>query len=246
MAVVLCQGLGKLRRGAVGRVCSMNLPESACTLAGGERHSLRVSFPKRDQILPSAENGGAMAPHEAPSWEENRAQAGAPFASETLHEAIQGTLVFALANAGALVKLLFTACQCDVQFRQSLVRHEEHERHDGEAWRCRVVLQVAYLLFVEQQLAVAACSMVVVGTLRILRDIHVLDPHLSVVDEAESVYERGLSLADALDFRARQRDACGVGVDDFVVEGGASVLDAYALRFVFSAFLFGHSFSKSL
>jgi len=68
---------------------------------------------------------------------------------------------------------------------------------------------------------------VVVGTLLIVCDVHVLDPHLAADDVAVCVHEACLALADALYLGAGEDEACRVIVHEEVVELGALVLDVY-------------------
>lgn len=82
--------------------------------------------------------------------------------------------------------------------------------------------------------------MIVVGSARILGDVHVFHPDFSIVDETKGIDQRGFAVTDAFDLCAGQYDARHKLVDHLVVEGGALVLDAHALRFVFTAVFLSH------
>ena len=160
--------------------------------------------------------------------------------SKSFDEAIEFALVIAITNGGALVVFFLTATEGDIKFGTSVVVDEQHERNDGVS-RCeRIVLQRTDFFLVEQELAIATRGMIVVGTARVFSDVHVLHPDFSVVDETKGIDQRGFTVTDAFDLCAGQYDARHKLVDHLVVEGGALVLDAHALRFVFAAVFLSH------
>ena len=93
----------------------------------------------------------------------------------------------------------------------------------GVARHLVFLFELAYFLAVQQQLAVAAFGVVIVGAIEILGYIHVFDPHFAVVDVAERVDQRRLSESDALDFGAGQNDAGGEGVANGIIECSPAV-----------------------
>src|ERR671927_247708 len=70
---------------------------------------------------------------------------------------------------------------------------------------------------VHEHLALATRGVVRPGALRVLGDVHVLQPHLAVVDGGEAVDERGTAGAQALHLGAGEHQAHLVGVEDRVV-----------------------------
>ena len=101
-------------------------------------------------------------------------------------------------------------------------------------------MQRTDFFLVEQELTIAARGVIVVGTARVFSDVHVLHPDFAVVDEAKGIDQRGFAVTDAFDLCAGQYDARHKLVDHLVVEGGALILDAHALRFVFTAVFLSH------
>ena len=160
--------------------------------------------------------------------------------SESLDEAIEFALIIAITDAGALVVFFLTAAEGDIEFGTSIVVDEQHERNDGVSGGERIVLQRTDFFLVEQELAIATRGVIVVGTARVFSDVHVLHPDFSVVDETKGIDQRGFTVTDAFDLCAGQYDARHKLVDHLVVEGGALVLDAHALRFVFAAVFLSH------
>ena len=78
--------------------------------------------------------------------------------------------------------------------------------------------------------------MVVVGAEEVFGHIHILHPHLAVLDDGEGVHKAGLAQADGLDLCARQYKAGGEGLEQLVVERGALILYRDLVR----RFLFSH------
>ena len=160
--------------------------------------------------------------------------------SESLNEAIEFAFVIAIANGGALVVFFSTATEGDVEFGTSVVVDEQHERNDGVSGGERIVLQRTDFFLVEQEFAIAARGVIVVGSARVFSDVHVFHPDFAIVDEAKGIDQRGFTVTDAFDLCAGQYDARYKLVDHLVVEGGALILDAHALRFVFAAVFLSH------
>ena len=160
--------------------------------------------------------------------------------SESLDEAIEFALIIAITDAGALVVFFLTAAEGDIEFGTSVVVDEQHERNDGVSGGERIVLQRTNFFLVEQEFTIPARGVIIVGSARILGDVHVFHPDFSVVDETKGIDQRGFTVTDAFDLCAGQYDARHKLVDHLVVEGGALVLDAHALRFVFAAVFLSH------
>jgi hypothetical protein len=80
---------------------------------------------------------------------------------------------------------------------------------------------------------------VVVRAVEIFGDVHIFDPNLTIVDIAERIDQGGFSLANRLDFRARQHQSGGKRVADGIVKRSATVLYIDLLKFHFCAYLLG-------
>ncbi len=150
-----------------------------------------------------------------------------------LELAVYVAAVLFLLEGLALVVVVLASCQMYVEFRAPVLVDEEQRGHYGEAGTLGGLLQAVDLAAVEEQLAVAARSVVVVGAVEILRDVHVLNPHLAADDDAVGVHEAGLAQTDALDLRAGKDEACGVFVHQVVVELRFAVLDVDGFLFLF-------------
>ena len=123
----------------------------------------------------------------------------------------------------ALIVFLFASAEGDDQFGAAVFVDIEAQGHDGEAGRARGLKQRTDFLAVEQQLALAARQMVVVRTAVVFGDIHVLHPHLTVVDIAKRVHEACLAGTYAFNLCARKHDARSVFVHHEKVVLGALV-----------------------
>ena len=123
----------------------------------------------------------------------------------------------------ALVVFLFASAEGDDQFGAAVFIYIEAQGHDGEAGRARGLKERTDFLAVEQQFALAARQMVVVRTAVVFSDIHVLHPHLAVVDIAERVHEACLAGTYAFNLCARKHDARSVFVHHEKVVLGAFV-----------------------
>ena len=65
--------------------------------------------------------------------------------------------------------------------------------------------------------------MVIVGSVAVLRYIHILDPQLTTREVAVAVHESRFARTDRLDLTTNQDDACGVLVEELIVIGRALV-----------------------
>ena len=137
---------------------------------------------------------------------------------EVLDGSIHLPAVFLLLQGLSLVILLLTLAEGDVHLSPALVVDEYEGWHDGEARLLAVVLQSAQLALGEEQLAVAASLVVAKRTIEIRRYVHALHPELPLVEVAVAVHERSLAPSDRLNLGAREHDACGVGVNEEVLE----------------------------
>ena len=104
-------------------------------------------------------------------------------------------LVVALFYALTLVVLFFAAPNAYDYFCKPLFADENLKRHNGKAGFFASLAKPGYLFFGKQQLAVAASRMVVVRTVEILGDVHVLEPHLAIGNEAKAVGQRAFALS---------------------------------------------------
>ena len=120
----------------------------------------------------------------------------------------------------------------DVEFGKSFLINKQESWHDAEARRFDCLLYLANLFAIEQEFAVAPFHMVVVGALLVLRDIHVLDPHLALNHIAVSIHQTRFTFADALNLGASQDEPCRVFIHEQVVELGSLVLDVYVFPLV--------------
>src|SRR6476646_5159638 len=91
------------------------------------------------------------------------------------------------------------------------------ERDEREPALLDLADQLVDLGPVHEHLALAPRGVVGPGALHVLGDVHVLQPHLAVVDRGEPVDERGTAGTEALDLGAGQRETDLVGVEDRVV-----------------------------
>src|SRR6476469_4142203 len=91
------------------------------------------------------------------------------------------------------------------------------ERDEREPALLDLADQLVDLGPVHEHLPLAPRGVVGPRALHVLRDVHVLEPHLAVVDRGEPVDERGAAGTKALHLGAGQREADLVGVEDRVV-----------------------------
>src|SRR5687768_3554302 len=91
------------------------------------------------------------------------------------------------------------------------------ERDEREPALLDLPDQLVDLAAVHEDLALAPRGVVGPGALRVLGDVHVLQPDLAVVDRGEAVDQRGATGPQALHLGAGERQAHLVGVEDRVV-----------------------------
>ena len=149
-----------------------------------------------------------------------------------LELAVDATAVFLLFKSLTLVVLLLASGNVDVELGTTILVNEKEDWHDAEAGGLDRRLHLAYLLAVEQELAVATLHVVVVGALLVLGNIHVLYPYFATDDVAIGINEARFSLADALYLRTSQDNACGIFVQEQVVKLCPLVLDVYVFPLV--------------
>ena len=142
-----------------------------------------------------------------------------------LEHAVDAALVLAFLDSLALVVLAFTAGSGDDQLGQASLVDEQAQGHDGDTGLLGVTGNASDFLTVEQQFAVTVCRVVVVRTVTVLCDIHVLDPNLAVDDHAIGVGQAALALTDGLDLGTREHNARSEGLDNLVIERRLAVLD---------------------
>ena len=65
--------------------------------------------------------------------------------------------------------------------------------------------------------------MVVVGSVAVLRYIHILDPQLPMREVAVAIHESRFARTYRLDLAADEYDTCGVLVEELIVIGSALV-----------------------
>src|SRR5690349_21146562 len=74
----------------------------------------------------------------------------------------------------------------------------EPERHERQALLHRLADQLADLVFVQQQLAAPLRIVVDVAAMRVGIDVHVVEPHVALLDPRERVAEIGAPFPDSL------------------------------------------------
>jgi len=142
-----------------------------------------------------------------------------------LEHAVDCALVLAFLDTLALVKLLLTPRYGDYQFSKAAIVDEQTQGHNRET-RLQVILSDAtYFLAVEQQLAVTMGGVVIVGTVTVLGNIHVFNPHLAVDDHAIGIGQSALALTDGLDLGPGQDDTRSERLDNLIVKRRTAVLD---------------------
>ena len=139
--------------------------------------------------------------------------------------AIDSALVLALLDALALIKLALTSGDGDNEFGQAPLVDEQSQRDDRETWLRSLASDAAYLLAVQQELAIAMSCVIVVGAETVLGNIHVLDPHLATRDHAIGIGEPALALTNRLDLGTGKDNARREGLNDLIIERGLAVLD---------------------
>lgn len=136
-------------------------------------------------------------------------------------------LIFALLDTLTLVVLVLTLAETNLQFGQSLLIDKQSQRNNRLTRILHLTLQLAQLLALEQELAIATHLVVGVTAKTVLGNMHLLHPQLIPLEQAIGVHQRGLRLADGLDFGAKQLDACDVAIEDRIIEGCTPIFDIY-------------------
>ena len=142
-------------------------------------------------------------------------------------------LVVALLERFALVIFVLTACQTYHQFGQALFVDEQTGGHDGETGVLHCLLQLAQLLALEQQLAVAPCRVVVVRAIEIFGHVHILHPQFVAYEYAVAIDKAHLGEAYGLYLGTCEHNAGSVGIGYDIVERGTFVLYVYVVYFLF-------------
>jgi len=124
---------------------------------------------------------------------------------------------------------MLTLSQSNNQLGQAFVANEEAGGDDGEAGVLALGGKFAELLLGEQQLAVAAGVVVVVGAVEILGYVHAFYPELTVYECAVAVGQAGFGVTDGFYLRSREHNAGCPGIKQLVVKRGALVLYVYVL-----------------
>ena len=146
---------------------------------------------------------------------------------------VNSAAVFFFLERLALVEGVLTASKIDVQFGTAILVDEKECGDDGEAGALGALLEAMDLTAIEEEFAVTAGGVVVVGAVEVLGDIHVLDPNFTANDGTISIHQTGLTKADALDFGASEDESCGVFLHQVIVKLGLAVLDVDGLLFFF-------------
>ena len=134
-----------------------------------------------------------------------------------LHVAVHLALGILQLEGFALVVLLLTPGQGDIDLGQPAVVNKEAEGDNGKPLLLRLALQLVELLALQQQLAVALGVVVVVRSPPVLGDVHAAHEQLAAVEVAVGIHQAGLAGAYRLDLGARQHDSGRVGLEELVV-----------------------------
>src|SRR5690606_22691691 len=138
------------------------------------------------------------------------------------HRPLRLALVLLLAQGLPLVELLLASHQRDLDLGPPL-EEVQLERHDRAALLPGLAAELDDLVLVQQELALAARAVIRPRTLRVLGDVHVVQPGLTAGDLDPSLDEGGPAHAQRLDLGAGEREACLERVVDVVVVPGAPV-----------------------
>ena len=127
-------------------------------------------------------------------------------------------LVIGLAERLALIVVVLTLTEGNLQLGQPLLVDEKGERDDGFAGVLDGVLPLAHLSLGDEELAVASRLVVIVGAKLIGGDVHALDPQFAVLEEAVRVHQRGLRVTDRLYLGTAEGDTGREALQNLVVE----------------------------
>ena len=150
-----------------------------------------------------------------------------------LELAVDGATVFFLFQGLTLVEAVLASCEVDVEFGTPVLVNKQKSGDDGETRTFDGLLQATYLSAIQEELTVAPGSMVVIRSIEVRRDIHVLDPYFAMENDAISVHQTGLAEADALDFRPCQYQPGRVFAHQIIIELRFAVLDIDGFLFLF-------------
>ena len=89
----------------------------------------------------------------------------------------------------ALVELLLSTAQGNIHLGSAMIVNEDKGWHYGKSRSLRVLKEMPYLTFGEQQLTVALGLMVGIAAIEIWRYVHALHPHLALDNVAICVYK---------------------------------------------------------
>ena len=142
-----------------------------------------------------------------------------------LEHAIDGALVLAFLDGLTLVVLPFTTTQSDNKLGETPLIDKQTQGHDGNTRLLGVACDATDLLAVKEQLAVTVGGMVVIGPVAVFSNVHVLDPDLTIDNNAIGIGQAAFALTDGLDFGTSEHDTSGERLDNLVVERRLTVLD---------------------
>lgn len=121
----------------------------------------------------------------------------------SFHVAIHFSFGIFLLEGFTFVVLFFASGKGYAQFGESFLVEEEADGHDGESAFLRLAFEFDKFFVLQQELAVAAFNMVVVGAQFVLGNVHPFYPQFPVVEIAVGVDEAGFPGTDGFDFRPR-------------------------------------------
>ena len=124
---------------------------------------------------------------------------------------------------------MLTLSQGNHQLGQPGIVDEEPGGDDGESGILALGGKFAELLLGEQQFAVAAGVVVVVGAVEILGYVHAFYPELTVYECAVAVGQAGFAFTDGFYLCSGEHNAGCPGIKQLVVKRGALVLYVYVL-----------------
>lgn len=143
------------------------------------------------------------------------------------HRALDGALVFFLAQRLPLVVRVLALTECNLEFGQPFLVDEEFQWHDGLAGILDRIQQLAQLALGEQQFAVAFRLVVIVRPESVRGDVHSFHPQLAVNERAVRVSQSCFAFTNRLDFGTEKLQSGSVAVEDQIIERRALIFDVY-------------------
>ncbi len=129
-------------------------------------------------------------------------------------------------QAGSFVVQFFAARQGNVQFCQAFFREVQKQRDHGDAFVLQRTVYFFELVLFEQQFPIPRFQVVGVGAQPPRGNMQVLDPELTVHNQAVSIHQTSGPLADGFYFGTHQDHPRREGVDQFVFKSSTTVFNS--------------------